>query len=321
LNNFFITLFIQIIKKTVMKKIFFGSLVITVFSLSKIQACDICGCGVNNYYIGILPQFNHKFFGVRYHFNYFNTHLAGHPSQFRKDFYQTVELWGGWNIGKKIQVLVLVPFNFNYQNSDEGITKLKGLGDIMLLANYKLFDTRTVNSNGKIISQQLWIGGGIKLATAKFDIEKNDPDVASMANRQLGSGSTDALLNAIYNVHINKLGINTTASYKINSVNKDEYKFGDKLSVSSFVFYPIAFSKTIISPNLGLLYEHTKGSELQGGKIDLTGGSLMQGSVGAEISFNTIAIGFNAQLPITQNFAESQTKEKIKGMAHISFAL
>ncbi len=282
-----------------MKKIFFGSLVITVFSLSKIQACDICGCGVNNYYIGILPQFNHKFFGVRYHFNYFNTHLAGHPSQFRKDFYQTVELWGGWNIGKKIQVLVLVPFNFNYQNSDD----------------------RTVNSNGKIISQQLWIGGGIKLATAKFDIEKNDPDVASMANRQLGSGSTDALLNAIYNVHINKLGINTTASYKINSVNKDEYKFGDKLSVSSFVFYPIAFSKTIISPNLGLLYEHTKGSELQGGKIDLTGGSLMQGSVGAEISFNTIAIGFNAQLPITQNFAESQTKEKIKGMAHISFAL
>jgi hypothetical protein len=298
-----------------MKKIFFVIIMMTGFSLSKMQACDICGCGVNNYYIGILPQFNHKFFGLRYHFNSFNTHLTNDATQFSRDLYQTIEFWGGWNIGKRVQVLAFVPVNFNHQASDEGVVNLKGLSDIMLLANYKLIDISSAT-----VSQQLWIGAGVKLPTGKFEIEDNDPDVASAANGQLGSGSTDILLNAMYNVRVNKLGINTTASYKINSVNKDEYRFGNRLSASSFAYYPIRFSKTVISPNLGILYENTKGSELKDRKIDLTGGSILQGSAGAEVGFNKIAVGFNVQLPLAQNFAENQTKAKIKGMAHVSFA-
>jgi hypothetical protein len=304
-----------------MKRIFILLPGIILLSSIRVRACDICGCGVNNFYIGILPQFNHKFFGVRYHFNSFNTRLTSDATQYSKDFYQTIEFWGGWNIGKRMQVLTFVPVNFNHQNSDEGISNLKGLGDVVLLANYKLFDVGSVNSHDKIFSQQFWIGGGVKLPTGKFEIEDNDPDVASVANRQLGSGSTDILLNAMYNVRIDKFGVNSNVNYKINSANKEHFRFGDKLSLSSFIFYPIKSSATIIRPNAGLLYEHTKPSVLDAGKIDLTGGSLLQGSLGAEVSFNTITLGFNAQLPIAQNFAESQTKAKIKGMAHVSIAL
>ncbi|HEY1871702.1 MAG TPA: transporter, partial [Chitinophagaceae bacterium] len=292
----------------------------TVCSFS-IHACDICGCGVSNYYIGILPQFNHKFFGFRYHFSSYNTRLANDPTQFSKDFYQTIEWWGGWNIGKRFQVLALVPYNFNHQNSDEGITSKQGLGDIIVIGNYKVFDIRSVSGNNKSVSQQLWLGGGLKLPTGKFQVDPSNPDIAAIANGQLGSGSTDVILNAMYNVHVNRLGMNTTAGYKISSVNKDGYKFGDKLSASSFVYYTFRASKVMISPNLGALYQNTKPSELKGSKVDLTGGTILRGSLGAEISYKKVAVGFNMQMPITQNFAEGQTKEKFQGMVHITFAI
>jgi hypothetical protein len=282
---------------------------------------SLWGCGVNNFYIGILPQFNHTFFGARYHFNSFNTRLHSDPTQYSKDFYHALELWGGWNLGKRLQLLAFVPFNHNYQNSDEGVMKMSGLGDIVALANYKVLDVNSVNGKGGIFSQQLWIGGGIKFSTGKFEIEANDSDVASAANMQLGSGSTDVLLNAMYNVRIEKLGINTTATYKLNSTNKDEYKFGNKFLVSSFAYYPVALSKIIVSPNLGVIYDKANPSQLQGSKIDLTGGSVLPGSAGVEIALNKIAISVSAQLPLAQNFAENQTTQKVRGMAHVSFAL
>lgn len=304
-----------------MKRIIFVILFTSACSFSKLQACDICGCGVNNYYIGILPQFNHTFFGTRYYFSSYNTRLTADPTQFSKDFYQSIELWGGWNIGKKFQVLAFVPYNFNHQYSDEGVINTKGLGDITLLGSYKLFDIRSVTTGSKVISQQLWIGGGIKFPTGKFNLESTAQDVASIANGQLGSGSIDFLLHAMYNIRINRLGFNSAASYKINSANRDQYKFGDKLLLSSIAFYSLPSSKITINPNVGLLYEHTGTSELQAGKIALTGGSILNGSAGIEMSFKKMAIGFNVQLPVTQNFAQGQTKENIKGMVHVSFAI
>jgi hypothetical protein len=297
------------------------AITILFFTSARSSACEICGCGVGNYYIGLLPQFRSHFIGLRYHYNKFNTRLVSDPSQYSNDFYQTVELWSGWNIGKKFQLLAVVPVNFNHQESDEGVTNLKGLGDAIILMNYKVFDVNSKTGSGKNINQQLWLGGGLKLPTGKFEIEPNDPDIASAANMQLGSGSTDILLDGMYNIRVGKIGVTTQANYKISSTNKDEYRFGNKFSASSFISYGLSAKKTAITPNLGLMYENTTESKLQSSKVDLTGGSLLQGALGVEFGFNKIAIGFNAQLPIAQNFAENQTKQKVKGMVHVTFAL
>ena len=290
------------------------------FLTSETKACEICGCGVGNYYIGILPQFKSRFIGLRYHFNKFSTRLTDDPTQYSKDFFQTAEVWSGWNIGKRFQLLTLIPVNFNHQISDEGISNVNGLGDVVLMMNYKLFDFTTKTANGKNIFQQGWIGGGVKLPTGEFVVEDNNPDMASMTNIQSGSGSTDFLVNGMYNMQVQKWGITTQVNYKINTANRDEFKFGNKFSASSFVSYSLNAGKTTISPNVGLMYENAEASKSASAKVDLTGGTLLQSSLGVEFGLNKITFGVNARLPVTQDFAENQTKQKIKGMAHISFS-
>jgi hypothetical protein len=294
-----------------------------VISFSSIRACDICGCGLGNYYIGIMPQFSYRFWGVRYQFSSYRTQINNDPTQFSKDFYQTVELWSGWNIGKRWQVLAFVPFNFNHQYSDDGIKNTSGLGDIALLSNYKVFDKMSKSAADKNISQQLWLGAGIKLPTGKFSINPTALDVAAQTNTQIGSGSSDVMLNAMYNLHINRFGISTVANYKINTTNKNNYRFGNKFSANSFVYYsiPMHAAKAVLTPNFGLLFQHSPNNELQGNKVNLTGGNILTAAAGIEIGFNKVTIGLNTQLPVSQNFADGQTKSKVTGMFHISFSI
>ena len=296
------------------------AIVIAISSFNIAHACQICGCGLGNYYIGLLPQFNTKFVGLRYNYRSFHTSITGDASQYSNDFNHSVELWTGWNIGKKWQVLAILPFNIIHQVSDDGVTNKNGIGDVAFLVNYKLLEKMSKSGN-KNIMQQLWIGGGIKLPTGHFDIDPNDNDLVAEANTQMGTASTDYLASAMYNIRINKFGINTSATYKINSTNNDQYRFGNKFSANTLAFYSIPAKGVNIIPNAGIIYENTGANSLQSKQVAQTGGYLVASSAGVEFSFSKITLGINAQLPVTQNFAEGQTETKFRGMFHATFTL
>src|SRR3954470_17396036 len=100
--------------KTVKKILLLAIIVLT--SFRQTIACDICGCGVGSYYIGILPDFTKKIMGLRYRYNGIQTHLGvgGIPTYLTSnEAYRTLELWGGWNLGRKFRVMATIPYSFN----------------------------------------------------------------------------------------------------------------------------------------------------------------------------------------------------------------
>jgi hypothetical protein len=308
------------VKQQVMKKIIVAVVMLLVTYCA--SACPFCGCGGSNIYMGLLPQFRRTFVGVRYNYAQFHTSMLNNPSQFSTNYYNSIEVWGGVNITSKFQVLAFAPYYYNKQVDDDGVTTPSGLGDITLIGQYRLLSSTTFTKKQKVVQQALWLGAGFKLSTGSFNLNLNNPDVSvADVNAELGTGSTDFLLNGMYNIRIENFGINASANYKINTVNSQHYKFGNKLSSNLIAYYRFGIKNLGISPNAGLGYESTAGNVLANKAVRYTGSNSANAIVGVEFTLRKIGLGINAQLPIAQNFAEGQTQMRFKGMAHITFSL
>jgi len=303
-----------------MKKITLTIIVLSI-TLSSF-ACPFCGCGVGNFYVGLLPDFQKRFIGLRYRYIPYQTHITSDEGEeFSKDYYHTTELWCGVSIGDRWQILGFIPYQINYQNTDDGKKNLSGISDISVLANYKLVDKIKMNG-AKSTSQQLLIGGGFKLPTGKYRIDPNNPETElGDVNSQAGTGSADFLLNSSYNIRFKKIGINTSVTYKISTTNNEQYQFGNRFNAGSFIFYAAKMKNTMLSPNVGILYQHSATNYFNNTKVDLTGGYLTMAAAGVEIGFKKITIGGNVQLPFSQDFAAGQTEAKTRAMIHMSFSL
>ncbi|WP_153799933.1 transporter [Foetidibacter luteolus] len=304
-----------------MKKLLVAT--ITVLVTFSATACDICGCGVGSYYIGILPDFNQKILGLRYRYNTLRTHIgAGGTTTYltTEETYRTAELWGGWTIHQKFRIMGYLPVNFN-QKHNQGTTYNKsGIGDAGVQGFYQLLNTRKTVGH-KLVVQSLWVGAGVKLPTGSYDnLEKSDTETANTF--QLGTGSTDVTLNAMYDLRIQDAGINTSASYKVNTANKYDYRYGNKLSFNLQAYYKLRVKDLFtVAPNAGLQYEKAALDDDAGVKMDVSGGRLLLGTLGAELLFKKVAAGANFQTPLSQNLANGFVKANNRAMLHVSFVL
>jgi len=306
-----------------MKKIIFVLLLLIPFA--EVRACDICGCGVGGNYIGILPEFHKHIFGVRYRSNSLKTHLGvgGYTTYLTTaERYHTMELWGGWNIKQKFRIMAAVPYSFN-ERSNQGITNSKnGLGDISLLGFYQLFYRSKAVFTNKILVQTFWLGGGVKIPTGRYNADDKENTMQNTNLFQLGTGSTDFTLNAMYDLRIQDAGLNVSGSYKMNTANKYGYNYGNKLNTTAQLYYKFKLKKnTTIAPNAGIIYELSKKDIDNKIAVDISGGNLLQGSIGIETSLKKISIGANWQTPFSQNLANGVVKANDRVMIHIALAL
>jgi hypothetical protein len=291
-------------------------LLLLLLSSQTTTACDICGCGVGSYYIGLLPDFKQRFAGLRYQYKTMRSHLGpgGSASYLTTDeTYQTAELWGGWNIGRKFRVLGFVPLNFS-ERSNQGISKSKtGLGDIAVTGYYQVFNKMNV------VAHSLWIGGGVKLPTGKYEPAERKENEDSPNNFQLGTASVDFTLNAMYDIRLGDVGLNTNISYKLNTRNKYDYQYGNKFSANLLAYYKLRPLKALsISPNAGILYE-TADKDIEQVRVDVSGGYTLMGTAGVELSFKQYAIGGNFQPVLSQELAGMKVKAGNRAMVHLTY--
>ncbi|HTJ49160.1 MAG TPA: hypothetical protein VL443_06865 [Cyclobacteriaceae bacterium] len=292
-----------------------------VATYSSASACAICGCGVGNYYFGIMPQFHKNFVGLRYRNYSYTSHIgAGYkPFEATHETFSSAELWARFYPTKRIQLVTILSYSFNTQ-VDQGVTKdIQGVGDIPIFVNYNILNTNNQPlSEARVLNHNLLVGGGIKLPTGKYKYTE-DPTQVANANFQLGTGSVDFMTNLLYTLRFKRFGLSVDATYKMNTANSNKYQFGNRASGTASVFYVQQIKKFGVMPNAGIYAEDSGKNKQYDIKIDNTGGAATFASAGVETYYKNLSIGFNYQSPMVQHLASNHSKAHDKVMVHVTF--
>lgn len=303
-----------------MKKIFL--LMIAVLFTVSLQACDVCGCALGGGYMGLLPDFDRNFVGLRWSQAKFNAYMNHHSEYFDDEYshdtYNKLELWGRFKLGKRLQLFAFVPYSYNDMNGSVQKVTTHGLGDISVLANYRLLKTE----NEAAAFQHTWMAAaGIKLPTGKDDLADNGTLVNP--NFQLGTGSVDFIFNTSYQVTRNRVGTYLEAGYKFNRRNKEDYRFGNQFYLAANVLYTLSAGAFTFLPNAGFFFEqadqHRDGEVI----VTNTGGNALFVSSGIETYFKTISFGVNYKAPVTQRFNSDSIADieaRARWMINVTYA-
>jgi hypothetical protein len=301
-----------------MKKIFVALLLLLSFNLTK--ACDICGCGVGNFNPYMFPHLAQKFISVGYNYRYYrsNAHDDLGNEMLNKEYYQSFSVAGQFTIAQRLELMGYLPFQSNLQKGPEGNKSLNKLGDAIFLANYRLLDHI---SSGNKLRQTVVAGGGIKLPTGSYQYEEGSEKEVDNANFQAGTGSTDFLLNGSYSLQYKKIAMNMGITYKMNTSNKEDYRFGNRLlTVVQFKYIKDIRNISII-PNMGLIVEKMNQDRESGASIDHTGGHNVQATIGLDVNNRKIAAGIFYSKPIKQDLAMGHIQAMPGVNVHVSFIL
>lgn len=300
-----------------MKKII-SVLLLAAVAYTPAWACDVCGCSSSSQFLGVLPGYSYNFIGLQYlHSDYASAHPGlrdTDPTEHSADHYNTLQLWGRYNIGKKYQVFLFVPYQFNYHHADTSRYNNAGLGDISIMVNRKLLDKESGN-----VSHLLTGGVGMKLPTGHHD-GISILDKEGLPNMQPGTGATDFIVATNYTIRYKKLGANADASYTLTTTSSDSYKYGNKLNSGIMGFYALAAGGFSIMPVAGVRYEYTLHDYDNYRKKWLneqSGGYMVFAVAGVQAYYKKAGARITGQLPVAQHYSSGYVSAVAKTEASL----
>jgi hypothetical protein len=264
-----------------------------------VEACDACGCALGGFNFGIIPQNEAHFIGMKYSTAHFYADMMhGGNLEYSHDLYQRIDVMGRIALKDRLQLNVVLPYMYNTMNGSHEKEQLKGLGDPMLMLNLKVID-QSGNPMEKWL-HNLWLGGGIKAPLAPFEYSKAGDLINP--NFQLGSGSFDYLAMVNYTSMRNRFGLNVEAVYKINTLNSQQYRFGNQYNAQANGFYTTKLGNLRVLPLVGVYHEYGGQHTHEGFFQANSGGQSTMAQVGIQGQFGSWMVHSNFQKPIQQAF-------------------
>ena len=287
-------------------------------AISSILACPYCGCGNSNFQIGLLPTFSKAFLSVRYTYTHFKTDSS---SQYSRDYFHTTELGAGYNAGQ-FQVMAWVPYLSIHKRSDDGDVNTNGLGDITVLGNYPIFSMTTNGTQTKSsITHILRLGGGIKLPTGQSTVDvTNLGFTVGDFSATPGTGSTDFIVHAIHHLIIGNNGMVTNAAYRVNTVNPQQFQYGNRIYVSTAYFHSFSAGSLIIRPSIGANLVVNEANRYRGQEVKGSNGYLATAMGGVNLQKGKVGFFLNAFLPLSQDFYHGLTQCKERESVGLTYS-
>ncbi len=298
-----------------MKKIVF---IISLWLLQVFQvyACSTCGCSAGGSSIGILPQYNNHFVGIRLYqrsFTSYMTHSALKGVNYSKENYSTLELFARFYPSKRVQLFIVLPYNIFSQKEGNTTYQSNGMGDPTIIANYVIVNTAQHSTSP--IKHSLLAGAGIKLPLGSYQkVHKGETDFNP--NLQNGTGSADFIIDMIYTLRRKSIGFNTELNYKYNLSNNLHYHFGNRFTSTVSLFYWISKKKVSLLPQLGLQFEQAQSDSKMKAIITQSGGNALYALPGLDIYIARFGFGVKSLLPLYQNYANKQIISQPRWMAN-----
>ena len=196
--------------------------------------------------------------------------VANSLDQLRTDHRITATV--NYGILPELTLTALVPWVARHLDSDSGDLSAEGLGDISLLAKYRLF-----RSTAHQKSDNFAILAGLEFPTG----DHGDDDLPM--SLQPGSGSWDPFIGIAGTLERGRWKINSTLLYQAAGSGDDGDSFGDKVAFDFAVgnrFWIDPYPGPAMSAGVGLRWVHEEASKEGGATNPNSGGDRISARIG-----------------------------------------
>jgi hypothetical protein len=264
-----------------------------------LRACDACGCSLLLGNWSPISGLQSTYAGLRWQRQAYRSYATAADREAgmvgSREFFQMAELRAGWAIAPRWQVAVGLPYALLQRETAGLRLSDSGLGDVSLMVTALLWQSKAGGSR---------LTGAVALEAPTGVFAATDNSATGNASFQLGSGSWDAALATQLLHTFPRWSLSLDASYRINGVNPEAYRYGNRLMINGRGYYRYTHGNHSWSPFAGLSWESAGRDVQRGFYRNHTGGYFAFAQLGLQWSGPKVAVEVGGQLPVAHRWAD-----------------